>query len=155
MTTRTRARPVDPLADIALAAHDVSEKQFSAIVRDLAGKASFSMTYHTFRSTFSPSGFPDEVLVSVAKRRVLFAELKRDRKSPVSEEQIDWLEGIRAAGGEAYLWYGDDPLQVVADILTGPRPTSWPVSVREQIAAKGGSIKPRKIRGEARYRGVA
>lgn len=152
MTTRPRRRAVDPLADVALAANEYTEAQYSKHVRAVAVAAGYQLAYHTHRSTFSPSGFPDETFVSSDRKRVVHFELKRDRKSPVKEEQIDWLEGIRAAGGEAYLGYGDEGLQPVADILTGPRRTSWPVSIREQIEARGGVIQKRKIRGEPRYR---
>jgi hypothetical protein len=56
--------------------------------------------YHTFFSGLSGPGFPDLVLV---RERVVFAELKAER-GRVSPSQQEWLDALRAAGAEVYLW---------------------------------------------------
>jgi len=56
--------------------------------------------YHTYRSTRSPAGFPD--LVLVRRPRVVFLELKGDR-TPVTDAQRAWIDDLRACGQEAYI----------------------------------------------------
>jgi hypothetical protein len=56
--------------------------------------------YFTYDSRRSPPGFPDLVL---ARDRVIFAELKTLR-GRVRPEQLEWLERLRGAGAETYLW---------------------------------------------------
>lgn len=60
------------------------------------------------------AGFPDCVLV---KDRVIFAELKRVGGKP-TEAQTAWLDAIRAAGVEAYLWTPDS-WPAIIHVLTG------------------------------------
>ena len=48
--------------------------------------------YFTYRSTYSPAGFPD--LVLVRRDRLVFAELKM-QKGRLSPLQTDWLHDIR------------------------------------------------------------
>ena len=62
------------------------------------------LVYHTFRSQHSPSGFPDYVLV---RERVVFAELKTEKGKP-TPFQTEWLDGLRSAGAEVYLWRPSD-----------------------------------------------
>ena len=50
-------------------------------------------------------GFPD--LVMVRAQRTLYAELKMDRTRP-TPEQSDWLDRLRTAGNEVYLWRPQD-----------------------------------------------
>ena len=58
--------------------------------------------HHETDSRRTREGFPDLVIVG---RRVVFVELKTDdRRSRLSPAQKEWLLGIRAAGGEAYVW---------------------------------------------------
>jgi VRR-NUC domain len=56
------------------------------------------------------AGFPDLVLV---KGKVLWVELKAD-DGRLSPEQVAWLERLRAAGQEAFIW----------------RPADWPTIER-------------------------
>ena len=72
-----------------------------------------ALTYHTLRSKGSQSGFPDRVLV---RERVIFAELKREKGKP-TEAQIEWLDGLAAAGAEVYLWRPSD-LEEIGRILS-------------------------------------
>lgn len=54
-------------------------------------------------------GFPDLVLVK--GDRLIFAELKREL-GPLQPGQQDWLDAVRAAGAEAYLWRPSNMAQV-------------------------------------------
>lgn len=53
---------------------------------------------------YDGAGFPDLVL---ARDRVIFAELKGDR-GRVDPKQEAWLDKLRVAGAEVYLWYPED-----------------------------------------------
>ena len=70
--------------------------------------------YHPFLSMHSERGFPDVVLT---RDRIIFAELKRVGGKPTAT-QTEWLDALRAAGGEAYLWTADDWPEIV-HVLTG------------------------------------
>lgn len=62
------------------------------------------LCYHTHDSRRSQPGFPDLTLVHPIRRRLIFAELKKEngRQTP---EQHKWEDALRAAGhGEFYLW---------------------------------------------------
>lgn len=67
--------------------------------------------YHTRVSIGSQRGFPDLVLVSELEwvvavqgpRRVIYAELKRQREKP-TPAQLDWLQALATAGADAYVW---------------------------------------------------
>jgi hypothetical protein len=61
-----------------------------------------SQTKHGWRTAVQGDGkgFPDLVLVRDA---VLFVELKVGGNT-LSSEQAAWLEALRAAGAEAYVW---------------------------------------------------
>lgn len=64
-------------------------------------------------------GFPDLVLVHPAQRRILYAELKRQRGRQ-TPEQREWADLLSAAGAEVYLWRPADLLDGTIDrILTG------------------------------------
>ena len=64
--------------------------------------------YFTYRSKFSPAGFPD--LVLVRRERLIFAELKMP-KGRVSPLQREWLNDLRFVASviqtrniEVHLW---------------------------------------------------
>ena len=64
--------------------------------------------YFTYRSKFSPAGFPD--LVLVRGERLIFAELKMP-KGTVSDLQREWLNDLRVVARsiqtgnvEVHLW---------------------------------------------------
>lgn len=63
------------------------------------------LEYHTYRSTKSPSGFPD--CVFVGPRGVLYRELKRERENPTAAQQ-KWLNGLLTAGQDAAVWRPSD-----------------------------------------------
>jgi hypothetical protein len=81
------------------------EKAFQAQVVQLARLWGWCV-YHTYRSTRSPPGFPD--LVLVRPPRLVFAELKSAR-GRLTPEQGRWLELLRGCPGvESYVWRPDD-----------------------------------------------
>lgn len=62
-------------------------------------------------------GFPDLVLVRERGRRIVFAELKSDRRGArLTAEQERVIDVLRLAGAEAYVWRPAD-LERIADIL--------------------------------------
>jgi len=78
-------------------------------------------SHWTFNSKGSAHGFPDRTL---ARDRVIFAELKRELTGKKSEDanrhpsaaQIGWLDQLARAGAEVYLWRPSD-LDEIARIL--------------------------------------
>lgn len=49
--------------------------------------------------------------LTLARDRMVFAEMKRQREKP-RPEQVEWLDAIALAGGEVYVWTLDDLLEV-------------------------------------------
>lgn len=102
-----------------------TEKAFQAQIVELAGLLGY-LTYHTYDSRRSTSGFPDLVMVRPEgrpgrPRRVLFAELKVGR-GRVTPAQHQWLATLAAAGAEAYCWFPED-WHVIEHVLSrGPLP---------------------------------
>lgn len=83
---------------------NVTESAFQAQVIEYA-EARLWLVYHTYRSTRSPAGFPDLVLVRLS--RCIFAELKTEKGRP-SPAQLKWLDALDLAGETAYLWRPSD-----------------------------------------------
>jgi hypothetical protein len=52
------------------------------------------------------AGFPD--LVLARGERVIFAELKRDRRSKPTPEQAAWLETLGTSHLDVYIWRPED-----------------------------------------------
>lgn len=102
---RTRIRSTTPA---------VTERQLQAQVLDLAHLLGWR-TYHSWTSIHSTAGFPDLVLVSADRRRVVFAELKGMRRR-LTEAQDEWLGILRLCGAEAYVWRPDQ-LKEIAEVL--------------------------------------
>lgn len=71
--------------------------------------------YFSWTSIHSPRGFPDLVLVSPERKRVIFAELKTEQ-GKVSEHQQAWIEALRQAGAEVYVWRPSQ-IESIAQIL--------------------------------------
>lgn len=107
---------------------DLTEKEFSTQVYDLARTAGWHR-YHTYRSTRSPAGFPDETL---ARERVVFLELKREA-GKLSSTQRQWLGWLLAAGAEAYVVRPRD-LDLLGVIL-GARSSERLARAQEELAA--------------------
>ncbi len=90
---------------------DLSENEWSAQLFSrsrsrpgVAATCGWQLAYHTFRSSKSPTGFPDWVIV---RERVIFAELKTEAGQP-SLSQREWLDGLARTGCECYLWRPSD-----------------------------------------------
>ena len=76
--------------------------------------------YHTHRSKKSAPGFPDETVVHGPWRRLVFAELKREKRGgrkrhgitayqpTLTRTQADWLDDLCAVQPEVYLWLPRD-----------------------------------------------
>ena len=99
-----------------IGAGQITEKQWLQQVRDLARLLGW-LEYHTYDSRRSSPGFPDLVLVHRAHRRLIFAELKRER-GRVSPAQQEWFDALREAGQEAYVWRPSE-FEAVHRILKG------------------------------------
>lgn len=82
-----------------------AEDDFLQAVRSLAKRNGWR-TYHTYFSKRSEPGFPDLVLVRL---RVVWVELKTE-EGRLEADQASWLDDLRLAGQEVYLW----------------RPSNWP-----------------------------
>jgi hypothetical protein len=104
---------------------DILEKEWDATLfnsqKGLAPMLGWRLCYHTLRSKGSQSGFPDRVLV---RERVIFAELKREKKvaTPISAHQREWLDGLAMAGAEVYLWRPSDLDEIAAILSMRARP---------------------------------
>jgi len=96
----------------------LTEKEWDAQLfetkKGLATTLGWTLVYHTYRSTRSPSGFPDRVLV---RDRVVFVELKAEDGRPTARQR-EWLTGLARAGAEAYLWRPSD-LEEIGAVLAG------------------------------------
>jgi len=87
-----------------------SEKMFMAEVRMLLNRQGWR-AYHTNNSRKSDAGFPD--LVAVREKRVVGIELKTE-KGVASAAQLNWIDDLKKADQEIYLW----------------RPADWPEIVK-------------------------
>lgn len=82
----------------------MTEKAWQAQVLQLATLYRW-LAYHPFDSRHSTAGYPDLTLVRPPS--LVFAELKT-AKGRLAPAQMVWLEQLRAAGQEAYVWRPDD-----------------------------------------------
>lgn len=98
----------------------VTEAQFQQQVTDLARTAGWRV-YHTYRSTRSPSGFPDLTMVHPLAGIVVFAELKVGKNRP-TPAQWQWLTDLGMVGNGrhvgAYFWTPSDWPRIQA-VLVG------------------------------------
>lgn len=99
------------MATAIQSADDLTEKNFSRQIYDLVRTLGYRR-YHTFRSSKSPAGFPDEVLV---RERVVFLEVKR-QTGRLSPPQREWITALLNGGAEVYVVRPDD-LQWLAIVL--------------------------------------
>lgn len=71
-------------------------------------------------------GFPDLTLVHRARRRIIFAELKRDSVKKLGPGQQEWLDALNAAlstddrQGEAVVWRPRDLPHILATLYGRP-----------------------------------
>ena len=110
----------------------VTERDLREQVRDLCNIYHWRF-YFTWTSIHSPKGFPDLVLVSSERRRVIYTELKTE-KSKVTDSQRECLDELVDCHQEVYLWRPGD-IEEAARILCSSSPckshTSWEI-VRTQ-----------------------
>lgn len=97
MTSRYRPTPDVPTA--MRSTWTPTEKQFQALVTELAGQYGFAV-YHPFDSRRSTAGYPDLTLVKPP--RLIFVELKVG-KYQITDQQREWLEMLGECGVEAYV----------------------------------------------------
>lgn len=90
----------------------ISERDFQQQVVDLARLFGY-FVYHTHDSRRSEAGWPD--LTLCRPPRLIFAELKTER-GKVRPAQQQWLDALRGAGQEAYLWRPSQWEQIVATL---------------------------------------
>lgn len=89
-----------------------NEKDFRRGVLKLARTLGWCYAYSKIGLGFT-TGFPDLILVHPVQKRVVFAELKVNAR--LTPEQEHWLQVLREAGCEAYVWtwsVGFNPLFV-------------------------------------------
>lgn len=108
-----------------------SEHEFMRHVREYA-KAHGWLDYHTHIAKRSTEGFPDLVLVRGG--RLVFAELKREKKGRVSPAQARWIEELSVvtqAIVAALFDSGQGPVYAAerAELIVGAylwKPSDWP-----------------------------
>jgi VRR-NUC domain-containing protein len=94
---------------------DLTEKEWQQQIVQLARTLGYRI-YHTYDSRRSQPGFPDLVLV---RDRVIYVELKRE-SGKLTDSQISWVESLKAAGAEIYVWRPSD-LQAAGETLARRR----------------------------------
>lgn len=62
------------------------------------------LRYHTYRSTRSAPGFPDDVIVG---NWVMFREIKSER-GKLSPSQAEWIARLAAVGADVGIWRPSD-----------------------------------------------
>lgn len=113
MVPLTRAKYLEREADA------MSEDALQARVIALAKELDY-LAYHTYNSRRSQPGWPDLVLGSLSRRRLVIRELKTSR-GRVSPAQTAWLLVLRACGVDAGVWRPMDLLDgTILRILTAP-----------------------------------
>jgi len=103
----------------------LTERQWQAQVLNLANLGDWRVfhpltaqkkgAWATFQS--GHKGYPDLTLVKPSEG-ILFVELKTER-GKLSDDQIEWRDRIRAAGGEWHLWRPSDIEYVTRRLLKG------------------------------------
>jgi hypothetical protein len=96
-----------------------TESHFQAELLRLAHALGYR-TYHTNDSRRSVAGFPDLVLVHRHKRRVIFAELKRNNEQP-QPDQREWHSDLEWCEQEVYVWRPADWTRIVEILTAGGR----------------------------------
>jgi hypothetical protein len=97
----------DANARTCIPGEDMTEKDFSAKFWKLAESLGWD-GYHTHDSRKSAAGYPDWTLW---RERIVFAELKTEAgKTTAAQDTV--IEGLRAAGGEVYVWRPSDWNQI-------------------------------------------
>lgn len=77
----------------------VSEQAFMQAVVRIAKAAGYTYAYHTYRSTRSPSGFPDLILCHKDPGHVCYAIETKTDTGQVTPAQQAWLEALAGCTG--------------------------------------------------------
>ena len=95
-----------------------TEAQWQRRVLERARLGRF-MVYHTRYSVGSNAGWPDLVLVRPGHPgRLIFAELKTERGKLTVAQEL-WIEALRSAGAEVYVWRPSDVAEVDRVLVGG------------------------------------
>ncbi len=78
-----------------------TERQFAAMVEKYLNLRGWAY-YHTWNSRHSAPGFPDYVCVR-GRWAPVYVELKTNR-GKLSVAQSEWIERLKQAGQEVYVW---------------------------------------------------
>lgn len=100
----------------------MSERDWQSEVIEIAGVGGWRH-YHTHDSRRSARGFPD--LVFVRPGEVIYVELKSE-VGKLSANQEEWLELLRSAHQEVYVWRPRDRPEVDRVLLRPRRGTTRP-----------------------------
>jgi hypothetical protein len=84
----------------------LSERDFQAQVIDLATMYGW-LVYHTYDSRRCAAGYPDVAMVHPVWHEYLLVELKTDT-GRLRPAQRTWIEALRSAGIECYIWRPGD-----------------------------------------------
>lgn len=79
---------------------NTTEKSFMAVVRRIAKEKGWRVYHPAISLHPTERGYPDLTLV---RERVIFAELKTDNGT-LTETQVEWINALRLAGQEVYVW---------------------------------------------------
>ena len=99
----------------------VREGAFQSMVIDLAVWLGWprDLVFHPRVMWSSRRGYPDLTLVNPTQRRLLWLELKAAR-TKITPAQQYWVQAIREAGGEAYIWRdGETTTDEMVAVLKG------------------------------------
>ena len=86
----------------------ISEAQFQETLVEYAELWGW-LVWHDNDSRRNDAGFPDLVMVKGGK--IIFAELKRQKRYKISTKQLEWIEALSKASGPnvmAAIWFPSD-----------------------------------------------
>jgi len=95
----------------------LSEQDFMQQIIDLAHLYGW-MAYHTFDSRRSAPGYPDLAFCHPTRGEYFLAELKAE-KGRLSPAQQRWIDALRAAHVETYIWRPGDFDTIVRRLSKG------------------------------------
>lgn len=81
----------------------LGEAEWQKWVIATAALRHWTLQYHTHDSRRSPAGFPDWVFIHEGWGDIVVAELK-GYDTPVDPKQLEWINGFRLCGVDAYIW---------------------------------------------------
>lgn len=102
---------------IARSMPPMTERNLQSAVLKLAGFHGYEVRYHTKDSRGSQAGFPDLVLASAKRGRLMFRELKTDAGRMRPEQKVV-LEVLGSCGQDVGVWRPADLLsgRIVAEL---------------------------------------